>query len=135
MWSHPSRLKFSSSLLISKALKESMTVSYSQDWIEKYAALVSVFEFDFAIIKVRDRACGSFTVISNAFHASVQNRRDEIVVLEMIGATPSIVRKPFLIEGSRFRIEFFCYSSFCCVLMFFSWELKTFLLLSSASCN
>jgi cell division transport system permease protein len=39
-------------------------------------------------------------VISNAIRASIASRKEEIVVMEMIGATPSMIRKPFLAEGA-----------------------------------
>ena len=74
-------------------------VSYGQDWIQKYSLLVT------AIQTVLQTLCfvilvASIFVMSNAIRASIQSRKEEIVVLEMIGATPSMIRRPFIIEGA-----------------------------------
>lgn len=74
-------------------------VSYGQDWVEKYAALVSAIEITLQALCVVILLASLF-VMSNAIRASVQSRKDEIVVLEMIGATPSMIRKPFMMEGA-----------------------------------
>ncbi len=74
-------------------------VSYGQDWVEKYAALVNAIELTLRALCLVILAASLF-VMSNAIRASVQVRKDEIVVLEMIGATPSMIRKPFLVEGA-----------------------------------
>lgn len=73
-------------------------VSYGQDWVEKYAALVSAIELGLQLLCLVILMASIF-VMSNAIRASVQARRDEIVVMEMIGATPSMIRKPFMKEG------------------------------------
>lgn len=74
-------------------------VSYGQEWVEKYAALVSAIEISLQVVGFIIVLASMF-VMSNAIRASVQSHRDEIVVLEMIGATFSMIRKPFLKEGA-----------------------------------
>jgi cell division transport system permease protein len=74
-------------------------VSYGQEWVEKYAALVSAIEISLQVVGFIIVLASMF-VMSNAIRASVQSHRDEIVVLEMIGATSSMIRKPFLKEGA-----------------------------------
>lgn len=73
-------------------------VSYGQDWVEKYTALVATFEMGLRLLGFVILMAALF-VISNAIRASVQNRKEEVVVLEMIGATSAMIRKPFLVEG------------------------------------
>lgn len=74
-------------------------VSYGQDWIEKYSALLQVVDIVFyALIFIV--VIASLFVASNSLRASIANRRDEIVVLEMVGATFSSIRRPYLIEGA-----------------------------------
>ncbi|AHI07234.1 hypothetical protein BDW_13670 [Bdellovibrio bacteriovorus W] len=74
-------------------------VSYGQDWIEKYSALLRVVDIVFyALIFII--VIASLFVASNSLRASIANRRDEIVVLEMIGATFTSIRRPYLIEGA-----------------------------------
>ncbi|MGE5086329.1 MAG: cell division protein FtsX [Bacillota bacterium] len=74
-------------------------VSYGQEWVEKYAALVAAIEISLQVVGFIIVLASMF-VMSNAIRASVQSHRDEIVVLEMIGATSSMIRKPFLKEGA-----------------------------------
>jgi cell division transport system permease protein len=74
-------------------------VGYGQDWVEKYAAFVSAIEVTLQVVGIVIVLASMF-VMSNAIRASVQAHRDEIVVLEMIGATTSMIRKPFLKEGA-----------------------------------
>lgn len=74
-------------------------VSFGQDWVEKYGALVSAIEITMQLLGIVVLAASLF-VMSNAIRASVQARRDEIVIMEMIGATSSMIRKPFLKEGA-----------------------------------
>lgn len=74
-------------------------VSYGQDWVEKYGALVTAVEITMQLLGIVILAATLF-VMSNAIRASVQAHRDEIVVMEMIGATSSMIRKPFLREGA-----------------------------------
>lgn len=74
-------------------------VSYGQDWIKKYSALVTAIETAFTILGFAVLGAALF-VISNAIRASVHNRKEEIVVLEMIGATSTMIRKPYMIEGA-----------------------------------
>ncbi|WP_413559063.1 cell division protein FtsX [Bdellovibrio sp. HCB209] len=74
-------------------------VSYGQDWVEKYGAFVSAINLSLNLVGFVV-LCASLFVMSNAIRASVQVHRDEIVVLEMIGATASMIRKPFLKEGA-----------------------------------
>lgn len=74
-------------------------VSYGQDWVKKYSSLVAVAENIFFILGIVILAA-SVLVISNAIRSSISSRRDEIEVLELIGATPWMIRKPYFIEGA-----------------------------------
>jgi cell division transport system permease protein len=73
-------------------------VSYGQDWVEKYSTFVSVIQRSFEILGLILIAASIF-VMSNVVRALVQSRQEEIEVLELIGATPSMIRKPFLVQG------------------------------------
>lgn len=74
-------------------------VTYGQDWIEKYATFVIAIELILKLLGFVIVLAALF-VVSNAIRASVQNRKDKIIVLEMIGATSAMIRKPFLYEGA-----------------------------------
>jgi cell division transport system permease protein len=74
-------------------------VSYGQDWIEKYAAVVSAIQMTIHFIGLIVVAASLF-VISNSIRASIHSRKEEVVVMEMVGATPFRIRKPFILEGA-----------------------------------
>lgn len=100
-----------------KGLEGVDEVSYGQDWVEKYAALVSALEMTLRLLGIVIVAAALF-VISNAIRASVQSRKDEIVVLEMIGATTSMIRKPFLIEGATLGLSSSALAILLCFVIF-----------------
>lgn len=75
-------------------------VSYGQEWVEKYATFVRIVELTIQIFGAVLIAA-SVLVMSNVIRALVQNRREEIEVLELIGATAGMIRRPFLMQGFR----------------------------------
>lgn len=85
--------------LMVKELEGVDDVSYGQEWIAKYSAFVGVVEKTLNLLGIVILMAALF-VISNVVRASIHNRKEEIVVLEMIGATSAMIRKPFLIDGA-----------------------------------
>ena len=74
-------------------------VSYGQDWVEKYASLVSGVDVVIQLLTAVLIIAALF-VMSNVIRASVQSRYDEIAVMELVGATSRMIRRPFLMEGA-----------------------------------
>jgi cell division transport system permease protein len=74
-------------------------VSYGQEWVQKYSRFLFYFQRACEAVGIVILAAALF-VLSNVIRASVQSRRQEIEVLELIGATPRMIRRPFLIEGA-----------------------------------
>lgn len=74
-------------------------VSYGQEWVAKYASLVNAVQITLNSLGLIILLASLF-VMSNAIRASIQVRFDEIVVLEMVGATATTIRKPFMKEGA-----------------------------------
>jgi len=74
-------------------------VSYGQDWVKAYSSLVLGIKsaVGFLIFAIGGAA---LFVISNVIRQSIHQRRDAIEVLELVGATASFIRKPFLKEGA-----------------------------------
>lgn len=73
-------------------------VRYGQEWVKKYAAVVTMAErglFGLGVLFI----VVSFFVISNVLRASMESRRGEIEVLELIGASSWMIRKPLVVEG------------------------------------
>jgi cell division transport system permease protein len=73
-------------------------VSYGQEWVKSYAQIAGAINWSGYIFAFVIIGCAVF-VISNCIQSSIHQRREEIEVLELVGATPSYIRRPFLIEG------------------------------------
>lgn len=74
-------------------------VSYGQEWVKNYALLLKAsraIALIFALIIIS----GCLFAVSNSIRASLFSRREEIEILELVGATARAIRKPFLIEGA-----------------------------------
>lgn len=74
-------------------------VSYGQDWIKNYEALVNTFQWSswgLSVILI----LGSLLVVSNSIRASIDRRREEVEILKLVGATNGSIRRPFVYEGA-----------------------------------
>lgn len=73
-------------------------VSYGQDWVENYASLVRAFSrsgwFVAFVLLI-----GSAFVVGNSIRTSVTFRKDEIQILDLVGATPQMIWVPFVVDG------------------------------------
>ncbi len=73
-------------------------VTFGQEWLESYSKIVSGFEkIGWVLVIFLLSSC--FLVVSRSVQASVLQRRSQIEVLELVGATRSFIRKPFIREG------------------------------------
>jgi cell division transport system permease protein len=74
-------------------------VSYGQEWVQSYSKLLGLIQIagSFFIIMV---LVLTLFVMSHFIQRSVHQRRAEIEVLELIGATTKFIRTPFLFEGA-----------------------------------
>ena len=75
-------------------------VSFGQDWVKKYTHITEFFS-GFAWILGISIAAATLFVISNVIQSSIRQRRTEIEVLELLGATANMIRRPFLFEGIK----------------------------------
>lgn len=82
-----------------KTDKSVAEVSYGQEWVQKYGQFIYYFEKGCQALGIII-FCAALFVLSNVIRASVQSRRQEIEVLELIGATPAMIRRPFMMEGA-----------------------------------
>lgn len=73
-------------------------VNYGQDWIENYAQFVHVIQIVTLAVSIIILLASLF-VIGNVIYTTIDARKDEIAVLELIGASFSMIRKPFLLQG------------------------------------
>ncbi len=47
---------------------------------------------------------GSTMIIANAIHITIFNRKKEINIMHLVGATPTFIRSPFLLEGAIYGL-------------------------------
>jgi cell division transport system permease protein len=73
-------------------------VSYGQDWVKSYSQITATMTRA-GIIFVIVIVGSALFVISNCIRSSIYQRKEEIEVLELIGATSRYIRRPFLVEG------------------------------------
>lgn len=74
-------------------------VLFGRDWVQKIVSLQRIAAGATAVIG------GAFAlvagiIIAAAIRIAVFARRDEIEIMQLVGATDSFIRRPFLIEGT-----------------------------------
>jgi cell division transport system permease protein len=74
-------------------------VSYGQEWLRNYATVVKVAKSVAVIVSII-LLIGCVFTVSNSVQASLFTRREEIEILELVGATAQKIRWPFLVEGA-----------------------------------
>ncbi|MCK6596817.1 MAG: ABC transporter permease [Bdellovibrionaceae bacterium] len=87
--------KMASTLEEMKVIEE---VSYGSLWLDKYSQFIE-YIYSFSGVIGMILVVTVFLVISNLIKSNIYQRAREIEILEIIGATKSYIRKPFLIEG------------------------------------
>ena len=89
-----------SELLLSQfqALPEVELAQLDLDWVRKLYALIQLAEKAASALGAA-LALAVLLIVGNTIRLSVQNRRDEIEVVKLVGATDSFIRRPFLYTG------------------------------------
>lgn len=99
-------------------------VSYGQGWVENYGTFIKTFRH-VSIFLVALLLMGSLFVVSHSIRSSIFQRRDEIEILELVGATPRMIKAPYLFEGgvmgfiASAAAVLFCY-------VFYAWQVSLF---------
>ena len=79
-------------------LPETALAQLDLQWVQRLAAILDIAERVILIISAL-LALAVMLVIGNTIRLEIQNRRDEILVTKLIGATNGFVRRPFLYSG------------------------------------
>lgn len=79
-------------------LKGVEDVTYGKIWLKEYAQLVLAIKSSASII-ILIVLLSSVFVIANAIKTLISSSRQEIEVLEIIGASPSMIQRPYLLNG------------------------------------
>jgi cell division transport system permease protein len=81
-----------------KAIKHVELAQLDLDWVRKLYALLQLAEKAASALGAA-LAIAVLLIVGNTIRLSVQNRRDEIEVIKLIGATDAFIRRPFLYTG------------------------------------
>jgi cell division transport system permease protein len=73
-------------------------VFYGQGWVENFSSFLGGARGVVAMCWVL-ALCVGLLIVSNCIRLSFLQRRDEIEILELVGATSRFIRVPFLLEG------------------------------------
>jgi cell division transport system permease protein len=73
-------------------------IDYGQEWIEKFQGFLSLLKLLGAIMGSLILIAALFLVM-NTVHLVVYNRKDELEIQKLVGATDGHITAPFLIEG------------------------------------
>jgi cell division transport system permease protein len=74
-------------------------VSYGQEWVKSYSTLTNMLTWGGTVF-IGIIAISAVFVMANSIHSSITQRKSEIEVLELIGATQNYIRTPFIWEGA-----------------------------------
>ncbi len=68
------------------------------EWLERLGLMLNIGQrLTFALVLLL--SLGVLLIIGNTIRLEIENRRDEIVVAKLVGATDAFVRRPFLYTG------------------------------------
>lgn len=81
-----------------RKLPETELVQIDTAWVQRLSAILDVLRRAVIILAVL-LAIGVVVIVSNTIRLDIQNRRDEIEVAKLVGASNAFVRRPFLYEG------------------------------------
>ena len=71
----------------------------------------------------------SLFIIGSTIHLAIDNRRDEIMIMRLVGATEWYIRSPFIFEGVMEGFLGGCLALFISIVLYyaFCWEMSPFL--------
>jgi cell division transport system permease protein len=81
-----------------RGLPEIELAQLDLQWVQRLAAMLDMARRGVAVISAL-LALAVLLVVGNTIRLEIQNRREEIVVTKLIGATNSFIRRPFLYSG------------------------------------
>ncbi len=81
-----------------RALAETELAQLDLEWVQRLAAMLDIARRGIEVISAL-LALAVLLVVGNTIRLEIQNRREEIVVTKLIGATNSFIRRPFLYSG------------------------------------
>ncbi len=81
-----------------KLFKEVDLAQLDMQWIQRLYAIMDIVQRGVQILGVI-LGLGVVLVLGNTIRLAIQNRRDEIIIIKLIGGTDAFIRRPFLYSG------------------------------------
>ncbi len=81
-----------------RALPEVELAQLDLEWVRRLHAMLALARRGVAVVAAL-LAAAVLLVVGNTIRLEIQNRREEIVVAKLIGATDGFIRRPFLYSG------------------------------------
>ena len=85
------------------SLPETELVQVDTEWVQRFHAILEIVQ-QAIMIGAGLLGAAIIVIIGNTIRLEIQNRRDEIEVTKLIGATNAFVRRPFLWSGFWFGL-------------------------------
>lgn len=79
-------------------LPEVEQVQLDSEWIQRLAIMVELAQRGTLVIATM-LGLAVILVIGNTIRLAIENRREELVIIKLIGGTDAFIRRPFLYEG------------------------------------
>lgn len=73
-------------------------VSYGQSWVRNYSSFVGVLKGAGVVLGLI-LLLGSLFIVANSIRTLISNRREEVELLELLGATSRRIRRPYIVEA------------------------------------
>ncbi len=80
------------------ALPEVEVAKLDQKWLERLYAILGIIERAVLIIAAM-LALAAMVIVGNTIRLEIEGKREEIIVMKLIGAPDSFIRRPFLYTG------------------------------------
>ncbi len=78
-------------------------VQIDMEWLQKLESLLDIGR-QLSLALGAALGVGVILVVGNTIRLAIQSRRDEIVVVKLVGGTDAYVRRPFLYTGLLFGV-------------------------------
>ncbi|MCG6861749.1 MAG: permease-like cell division protein FtsX [Chromatiaceae bacterium] len=81
-----------------EALPETDFVRLDTQWVRRFQAILGLAQWGVMLLG-GILALAVLLVVGNTIRLEIENRRSEIEIMELVGAAPSFIRRPFLYTG------------------------------------
>lgn len=74
-------------------------VVYGQEWLERFLTMLNLFKI-VAFVLGSFLLLAAMFIVSNTIKITLFARKEELSIMQLVGATPTFIKIPFVLEGS-----------------------------------